>query len=145
MKFETNIQVGFEHTDVVGVVFYPRYFEMFSKVVERWFNEALEINYRQFHQIERRGIPLVDVHCRFLRPSYLTDMLNFSLLVTRRGSRSATLHLEAFCTGEQRLEVDMTVVHSQVHADGIMRSAPFPSEMAARMLEFLGNKGDRPL
>jgi len=139
MKFETNIQVGFEHTDVVGVVFYARYFEMFSKVVERWFNDALDLNYRQFHQIERRGIPLVDVHCRFLRPSYLTDMLNFTLQLTKLGRSSATLHIECFCNGEQRLEVDMVVVNSQVHADGIMRSTPFPPAMAARMQEYLAN------
>lgn len=133
MRFETDIQVGFEHVDVVGVVFYARYFEMFSKVVERWFNEGLEVNYRQFHQIERRGVPLVDVHCRFLRPSYLTDVLKFTLLVTKLGSSSATLHIECFCAGEQRLEVDMIVVNSQVHADGIMRSTPWPEAMAVRM------------
>ncbi len=134
--FETDIQVGFEHTDVAGVVFYPRYFEMLSKVVERWFQERLDITYRQFHQVERRGIPLVEVHCRFMRPSFLSDVLNFRLTVAKLGRSSATLHIEAFCQGEQRVEADMVVVHTQVQQDG-MRSTAFPAQMAARMREFV--------
>ena len=134
--FETDIQVGFEHTDVAGVVFYPRYFEMLSKVTERWFQEGLGVSYRQFHQVEHRGIPLVEVHCRFMRPSFLSDVLNYRLAVAKLGRSSATLHIEAFCSGEQRLEADMVVVHTQVQQDG-MRSTAFPAEMAARMKEFL--------
>ncbi|OGT82679.1 MAG: hypothetical protein A3H91_10240 [Gammaproteobacteria bacterium RIFCSPLOWO2_02_FULL_61_13] len=134
--FETDIQVGFEHTDVAGVVFYPRYFEMLSKVMERWFQERLKLSYRQFHQVERRGIPLVDVHCRFIRPSFLSDMLNFRLTVAKLGRSSATLHIEAYCNGEQRLAADMVVVHTQTHVDG-MSSTPFPPEMAASMREYV--------
>ncbi len=134
--FETDIQVGFEHTDVAGVVFYPRYFEMLSKVVERWFQERLNITYRQFHQVEHRGIPLVEVHCKFTRPSFLSDVLNYRLTVAKLGRSSATLHIEAFCNGEQRLEADMVVVHAQTSQDG-MRSAAFPPDMAARMREFV--------
>ncbi len=135
-RFETDIQVGFEHTDVAGVVFYPRYFEMLSKVTERWFQERLNLNYRQFHQVERRGIPLVEVHCRFMRPSFLSDVLNYRLTVAKLGRSSATLHIEAHCNGEQRLDADMVVVHTHTHQDG-MSSTPFPPEMAARMREFI--------
>lgn len=142
--FETDIQVGFEHIDVAGVVFYPRYFEMLSKVVERWFQERLGCNYRQFHQIERHGIPLVEVHCRFTRPSFLSDLLNFRLAVTRLGRRAVTLHIEACCNGEQRLEADMVLVHTQVQQDG-MRSAELPAALTARMREYVvpnGKNGD---
>ena len=135
-RFETDIQVGFEHTDVAGVVFYPRYFEMLSKVTERWFQERLNLNYRQFHQVERRGIPLVEVHCRFMRPSFLSDVLNYRLTVAKLGRSSATLHIEAHCNGEQRLDADMVVVHTHTHQDG-MSSTPFPPEMAARLREFI--------
>ena len=134
--FETDIQVGFEHTDVAGVVFYPRYFEMLSRVTERWFQQGLNITYRQFHQVERRGIPLVEVHCKFTRPSFLSDVLNFRLAVAKLGRSSATLHIEAYCNGEQRLAADMVVVHTETHQDG-MTSKAFPPDMAARMREFV--------
>jgi 4-hydroxybenzoyl-CoA thioesterase len=135
MIFETEIQVGFEHTDVAAVVFYPRYFEMLSKVVERWMQGPIGVNYRQFHVAERRGIPLVEVHCRFTSPSFLSDMLTFRLTVKHLGRSAAILHIEANCNGEPRMEADLTIVHSQLQDDG-MRSDPFPPEMAARMREY---------
>ncbi len=134
--FETEIQVGFEHTDVAGVVFYPRYFEMLSKVVERWFQGPLGVNYRQIHQIERRGIPLVEVHCRFTKPSFLSDMLRFQLEVTKLGRRSVTMHIEAFCGDEQRLVADLVIVHSQLQQDG-MRSTDLPVDLAQRIQAFV--------
>jgi 4-hydroxybenzoyl-CoA thioesterase len=141
LVFSTVIQVGFEHTDVAGVVYYPRYFEMLSKVVERWFQQELGVNYRQFHIAERRGIPLVEVHCRFMNPSFLSDVLDFRLSVKHLGRSSAKLHIEACCRGEQRLEADLTIVHSQVQENG-MRSAPFPPDLAARMREYLNQPAD---
>lgn len=134
--FETDIQVGFEHTDIAGVVYYPRYFEMLSKVVERWFQGPLGCNYRQIHQVEKRGIPLVEVHCRFTRPSFLCDLLRFRLELTRLGRRSLSMHIDAFCGGEQRLEADMVIVHTHMQQDG-MRSADIPADLAVRMQEFV--------
>ena len=134
--FETEIQVGFEHTDIAGVVYYPRYFEMLSKVMERWFQGPLGCNYRQIHQIEKRGIPLVEVHCRFPKPSFLSDMLRFRLEVTKLGRRSVSMHVEACCGDEQRLVADMVIVHTQLHQDG-MRSQDIPADLAARMQEYV--------
>lgn len=135
-RFETDIQVGFEHTDIAGVVFYPRYFEMLSRVVERWFQERLGCNYRQFHQVEKRGIPLVDVHCRFTAPSFLSDVLRFSLEVARLGRRSVTLHVTARCDDELRMEATMIIVHSQLR-DGGMASVDIPPELAAGIGAYL--------
>lgn len=135
-QFDTDIQVGFEHTDIAGVVFYPRYFEMLSRVVERWFQERLACNYRQFHQVEKRGIPLVEVHCRFAAPSFLCDILRFHLEVTRLGKRSVTLHIQALCNGQQRLEATMVLVHTRL-SEGGMGSADIPPELAAHMRAYL--------
>lgn len=140
MHFDTDIEVGFEHTDVAGVVFYARYFEMLSRVVQRWFEQRLDTSYHRFHQVERRGIPLVEVHCRFTAPSFLSDVLNFRLEVTRLGRRSMTLHISAACRGEARLDAEMIVVHAQLH-DGGMASADFPVELAERIRPFVRADG----
>lgn len=134
--FETDIQVGFEHADVAGVVYYPRYFEMLSKVVERWFQEGLGCSYRQMHLVEKRGIPLVEVHCRFAHPSFLSDMLHYRLEVTRLGRRSVTMHIEGTCNGEPRIEADMTIVHTRLREGG-MGSEDLPADLTARMREFV--------
>lgn len=134
--FETDIEVGFQHVDVVGVVFYARYFEMLSHVVQRWFEQGLDTGYRQFHQVERRGIPLVDVHCRFTAPSYLSDVLRFRLEVTRLGRRSMTVNISASCNGEPRIEADMVMVNAEMNGY-TMVSADFPEQMAARIRSFV--------
>lgn len=136
MHFETEIEVGFEHADVAGVVFYARYFEMLSRVVQRWFEQRLDTSYHRFHQVEKRGIPLVDVHCRFTAPSFLSDVLTFRLEVTRLGRRSMTLHITASCNGQARMDAKMVVVHAQLTDTG-MTGLDFPPELAQRIRPFV--------
>ncbi|MBI2969574.1 MAG: hypothetical protein HYY36_02395, partial [Gammaproteobacteria bacterium] len=86
--------------------------------------------------VEGRGIPLVEVHCRFMQPSHLSDRLRFLLRVTRLGRRSITLNLRAFGDDGQRLEADMTVVYAS-RDSGRAASREIPPELAQKIREFL--------
>ena len=138
--FETVIPVRFDHVDPVGIVYYPRYFQMLAEVIEIWFEEALGINYRQFHIEEFRCIPLVDVHCRFIKPSWLTERLKFSLLVSRLGTRSMVLNINAFGGAERRLEADMTIIYA-IRDGQKISSVDIPAEMRDRLELFLKTEG----
>ena len=134
-EFEVEIQVRFEHVDVAGIVFYARYFEMLSEVHERFIEHVSGLSYRALHQVEHRGVPLVDVHCSFKAPSYLSDKLLFRVSVTRLGTSSMELRVRALCGDEPRLEAEMTIVHIRNDGQGI-RSLPFPADMVERVQEF---------
>ncbi len=133
--FQTVIPVRFDHVDPVGIVYYPRYFQMLAEVVEIWFEEALGINYRQFHLEENRCIPLVDVHCRFIKPSWLTERLIFKLLVSRLGTSSMVLNISAFGAGERRLEADMTIIYA-IRDGQTISSVDIPAQLREKMERF---------
>lgn len=134
--FETQILVRFEHCDVAGIVFYPRYFEMISMAVEDWFQNELGLNYRQFHQVEKRGIPLVEIHCKFLKPSFLSETLTFRLSVRRLGRSSISLHIDTIGDGEVRMEADMTIVHALVTENG-PQSRDIPDTLAEKIRKYI--------
>ena len=47
--FVVDIRVRFSHVDQAGLIFYPRYFEMFNEVIEEWFDRGLDCSFRQLH------------------------------------------------------------------------------------------------
>lgn len=134
-EFETTVRVRFEHVDPVGIVFYPRYVDIIHQVFEDWFEQGLGVDYHRFHLVERRAIPLVDLHVRFQAPSLLGDVLRFRLGVSRLGRRSLALRVRADCAGEARLEATMELVHARRVEAGVT-SADIPPSMATAIERF---------
>ena len=76
--FRCTFTVRFGDCDPAAIVFYPRYVEMLNNVCEEWFEKALDLPWGRMHATEHRGMPIVDLHVRFLKPSRLSDKLDFS-------------------------------------------------------------------
>ncbi len=93
--FKTEIQVNFQHCDPAGIVFFPRYYEMLNTVVERWFGEALGIDFHTLHQTMNRGVPAVRTEADFVKPSRLSEDLTFALEVEKLGGSSLILRITA--------------------------------------------------
>ncbi|MCG8547244.1 MAG: acyl-CoA thioesterase [Alphaproteobacteria bacterium] len=93
--FKTEIQVHFQHCDPAGIVFFPRFYEMLNTVVERWFEEALAIDFHTLHQKMNRGIPAVRTEADFVKPSRLSEILSFALEVEKLGGSSMILRVTA--------------------------------------------------
>ncbi len=70
---ETNIRVRYAETDQMGVVYHSNYFLYFESA------RAESIRHMGFTyaDMEKMGIimPVVDVHCRYLRPAKYDDLL----------------------------------------------------------------------
>jgi acyl-CoA thioester hydrolase len=70
---ETQIRVRYAETDQMGVVYHSNYFP--------YFESARAESIRQlgftYADMERMGVimPVVDVHCRYLRPAKYDDLL----------------------------------------------------------------------
>ena len=44
-----EITVEWGDCDPAGIVFYPRYLEMFNNLVEDWFCDGLKLSFAEFH------------------------------------------------------------------------------------------------
>jgi len=126
MTFCQSRIVEFQHCDPAGIVFYPRYFEMISSVIERFFTDALGRGF-SMHLNEGAGVPLARVEVDFHAPSRLEDRLEFVLTIPRIGRSSTDFRI--FCTGpEPRFTATGTLVHFDFNTG---HSAPWPDDLRA--------------
>lgn len=74
--------------DPAGIVYYPRYFDMFHQAMEAWFGEALGVPYVEVIQGRKLGFPSVHTEADFAAPSAFGDAVDVRLTVTRVGRSS---------------------------------------------------------
>lgn len=76
---ETQIRVRYAETDQMGVVYHSNYFP--------YFESARAESIRQlgftYADMEKMGVimPVVDVHCRYLRPALYDDLLTIKTIL----------------------------------------------------------------
>jgi len=133
--FIVRRRVRFEHCDSAGIVFYPRYFAMFNALVEDWFSDALGYNWGEMHLRDRRGVPMVDIHTRFHKPSRLGETIALHLTLRRIGRSAIDGRIDIFGEADDlRVETDFTVVYSDFDR---MRSARIPEALVEKMRPYL--------
>lgn len=110
MVFTVPITIRFQHCDPAGIVFYPRYFEMFNLVVEEWFEQVIGVSFNQLHTEQDIGVPTVRIETEFRAVSYLEDVVSFGLAVTRVGRSSVNFKIQGRCGEEIRCTTDLTIV-----------------------------------
>lgn len=135
MIFSRNIQIRFQHCDPAGIVFYPRYFEMFNQVVEDWFAEALGMPFQTMHLEQMLGVPIVRAECDFLSASRIGDVVKFDLQVAHIGSKSFRLSMHGAMGDDVRLKAQLTL--ACVTLGEPLRGALIPDAMRAKMAPYL--------
>ena len=132
--FRCTFTVRFGDCDPAAIVFYPRYVEMLNNVCEEWFEKGLGLPWGQMHRAEHRGMPIVDLHVRFMKPSRLGEHLGFTLVLTSLGRSAITLEIVAEGEGERRLEAQLKLVHSDLLGP---KAIPIPADLRDRMKAYL--------
>jgi 4-hydroxybenzoyl-CoA thioesterase len=94
--FHKEVLVRFRDCDPAGIVFYPRYLEMFNNLVEDWFREGLKLPFDQLINDRKWGIPTVHINVDFVWPSRIGEFLNAYLWVRSLGRSSIhmAIHLQ---------------------------------------------------
>ena len=128
--FDTDKLIRFHHCDPAGIVFYPQYFVLFNELVEDWFNHGLDVDFANFHAVDRLGVPMAHIECDFLSPSKIGDTLRFRLAVKRIGTTSLTLAVEARSGEDVRVRATLIVVLASLDAH---QPVPFPPELRAKL------------
>jgi len=84
-----NVRIVWGDCDPAGIVFYPRYFEMFDTSTTALFERALGMTKFQFVKAyDSVGYPMVDTRARFLLPTRYGDdvVIETEILEIKRSS-----------------------------------------------------------
>jgi 4-hydroxybenzoyl-CoA thioesterase len=134
--FETEVLVRFRDCDPAGVVFYPRYLEMFNNLVEDWFRDGLHVSFEDLVGLRRWGIPTVHLSVDFVKPSRMGETLRGAMTVRRIGRSS--IHLELLFRGpdgSQRLRGKLVLVLTDLNKN---RAREIPGDLREKMALYMG-------
>jgi 4-hydroxybenzoyl-CoA thioesterase len=132
--YQTQIPVRFADCDPAGIVFYPRYLDMFNGLVEDWFRDGLHCSFTEIVTNRGCGLPTVHLEVDFVAPSRFDEMLSSTLTVRSLGTSSMGLDivLRGPDNGDRvRGKIVLVFIDRAVH-----RSVPWPNDLRARILEF---------
>jgi 4-hydroxybenzoyl-CoA thioesterase len=133
--YQSRQLVRYFHCDPGGIVYFPRFFEMFNAVLEDWFAEALGCPWgTDLMSARKLGIPTLAISAEFLRASRLGEALDFVLWPTRLGRSSIGLALSGGVAGAERLRAIWTIC--MVSREGY-RPVPIPDDLRERMLRLV--------
>jgi 4-hydroxybenzoyl-CoA thioesterase len=131
-----NVRIVWGDCDPAGIVFYPRYFEMFDTSTTALFERALGMTKFQFVKTyDSVGYPMVDTRARFLLPTRYGDdvVIETEILELKRSSfeirhrltKDGALAVEGF-------ETRVWVGRDPNDPDKI-KAKPLPDEMVAKL------------
>ena len=77
--FETQIRVRYAETDQMGIVYHGNYFLYFESARAE---SIRQLGY-SYAEMEKMGVvmPVVDVHCRYLRPAKYDELLTVKTIL----------------------------------------------------------------
>jgi 4-hydroxybenzoyl-CoA thioesterase len=133
--FRSRHLVRFSHCDPAGIVFYPRFFDLFSSALEDWFQSGIDSPFGGDFMVKRNlRVPSLSITAEFLRPCRMGDVLDLDVWVARVGRSSFELALAGSVAGEPRLRALWTMC---VIDFATFKSTPIPEDLRARMRGFL--------
>ena len=141
--YRKKILVRFGDCDAAGIVFYPRYFDMFNSLVEDWCREELNFSFSEIVTHRGWGLPTVHLEVDFVAPSVFGDVLSATLSVTALGKTS--INLEILLQGPDSVDrvlgkVTLVLIDRKHH-----RAIPVPDEVRAKILKFQTDSNGSPI
>jgi 4-hydroxybenzoyl-CoA thioesterase len=123
-----KVRIEWSHCDPAGIVFYPRYFEIFDNSTAALFEHALGMTmHEMFRHFNSAGYPLARTRSRFIRPTrYGDDVVVDSTIEFGRASftiEHRLIHDNLTCV--QCSETRVWVVHDP-ERPGEVKSQPVP-------------------
>ena len=131
-----NVRIVWGDCDPAGIVYYPRYFEMFDASTTALFERALGMTKFQFVKAyDSLGYPMVETRARFLLPTrygddvvietVVSEIKRSSFDIRHRLTKDGNLAVEGF-------ETRVWVGRDPADPDRI-KAKPLPAEIVARL------------
>jgi len=127
-----TVRIEWGDCDPAGIIFYPRYFEIFDAATAALFERALGITkFQMFKNLEFAGFPLVRTQARFLKPTRFGDDVTVATKINfGRSSFEIEHHLSL--NGETCAECSEKRVWVVRDAQGGLKSHPVPEAVLAK-------------
>jgi 4-hydroxybenzoyl-CoA thioesterase len=138
MPFTNTItrRIQWGECDPAGIVFYPRYFEMFDSCTTAMFSAALGLTkYQMFETYKFAGYPMVDTRARFMTPTKFGDDVTIETTITKLGKSSFDILHHIKLDGALAVEgFETRVWVGRDPADPAkIKSQPIPREVVERV------------
>src|SRR4051794_29675570 len=139
MPFITNTvsrRIQWGECDPAGIVFYPRYFEMFDGSTTAMFSAALGLTkYQMFETYKFAGYPMVDTRARFMIPTKFGDDVTIETTMTE--AKRSSFNITHLLRKDGMLAVEAFETRVWVGRDpedaAKIKSQPIPAEVIARL------------
>jgi 4-hydroxybenzoyl-CoA thioesterase len=132
--FERFVEIEWGHCDPAGIVFYPRYFEMFDASTAHLIATATGLSkFDLLRKHSAAGFPMVNTGAEFLRPAKYGDRVRIDSTVTRLGTSSFDIRHRLFNGEELAIDAFEKRVWVQHTDEGKIRAAPLPPELVSAL------------
>jgi 4-hydroxybenzoyl-CoA thioesterase len=126
------VRIEWGDCDPAGIIFYPRYFEIFDASTAMLFEAALGITkFEMFKALEFSGWPLVRTQARFLKPTRFGDDVTVESSVTF-GRTSFDIEHKLSLKGELCAACSEKRVWTLRDAEGRLKSHLVPEAVLAK-------------
>jgi 4-hydroxybenzoyl-CoA thioesterase len=133
-KNRRKIEITWGDCDPAGIVYFPRYFEMFDACTGALFEKAGLPKREMLKKYRIVGIPLVDTRAKFIAPATFGDTVEVESRIADWGNSSFSVEHKIF-KGEaliaEGFEKRVWTVRP-AEEDGTLKSQPIPAEVKQR-------------
>lgn len=127
-----QVRVEWSECDPAGIIFYPRYFEIFDASTTALFERALGMTkFEMFKALPFAGFPLVRTRAKFLKPTRFGDDVVVDTTITF-GRASFEVEHRLSLDEEICVECEETRIWAVRDADGGFASRPVPDEVLVK-------------
>lgn len=127
-----TVHIEWGQCDPAGIVFYPRYFEIFDTSTSALFERALGITkFEMIKTMEFTGWPMVQTQARFIRPTRFGDDVTVETSI-KFGRASFEIEHKLSLNGELCVECTEKRVWTRRDANGALKSLPVPEDVLAK-------------
>lgn len=137
--FALAVPIRFGDCDPAGILYYPRYFDLFHQTMEAWFDGPLGWPYADFLRGEGLGLPAVHAACDYRAPTAYGEVVQVRQRVARLGTTSIAFEYEVVgADGAVRAvgETVCVVMGLDPARSDHRRPAPIPDALRARIARF---------
>jgi 4-hydroxybenzoyl-CoA thioesterase len=86
--FVYEVRIPFGDCDPAGILYYPRYFDLFHRTMEAWFDGPVGVPYASFIRDHGYGVPTVHAEADYLHPTAFGEIVTVALSVDGWGTSS---------------------------------------------------------
>jgi len=137
-----RVRVYWGHCDPAGIVYFPRFFDMFHEAMETWFSDALQAPYDDVIVRRKIGFPSVHTEADFSKPTAFGETVVVQLRLAELGRSSMRL-VYRIHGAEDEDDVRGTgstvcaVMDLDPTSQRFRRSMPLPNDLRAAMQAFM--------